>query len=147
MRTRPVKAPAAGTMRSRATVWCGGGIVPCGSCRACTVRIQPLGSPWASSKLSYVHVPSVLATVVVLVLAGDADVRAGWVRWVGIPGGCWEGYYPCIGIARAQPVPVQGPTVSPRHSRPFLGLPHTWAPAPVGTSTQANRGEIQGNIS
>ena len=62
--------------------------------RTTPVRIPPLGSPTATLKRSYVHVPRVPATVVtrgVTLLGGG--VRAGWVPGCGIPGGWWEGAY------------------------------------------------------
>ena len=37
-------------------------------------------------------------------------------------------------------------TVSPGHSRARLALPHTLAPAPVGSPPTANKGEIPWNI-
>ena len=46
------------------------------------------------------------------------------------------------GIARAQPMPYPGVTVSPRHSRPLLGPPHTSAPAPIDHRPQIHRPQI-----
>ena len=63
---------------------------------------------------------------------GVPGVGAGGHYREGIPGGYYPG--PHIGIARAQPLPVTGITVSPRHSRHppgafrTPGLPHPQIP-------------------
>ena len=99
------------------------------------VRILPLGSPTGQLKRSYVHVPSVLATVSGTVLV---DVRAGWRTRGGavggIPGGCYTGYYPAMLHWYCQ-----GPTIShsPRYLRPPGTPSPCWALRTPGSSHSA----------
>ena len=71
----------------------------------CTVRILPLGSPWMVSKRSYVQCRVVPAWSLSAVLPVRAWEAVGWgIRVLG-GGGVVPSQYPCIGIARAQPMP------------------------------------------
>ena len=81
---------------------------------------------------------------------GACAVRTGGWWEGGIPGG---EYYPA-GPTRAWlhwycQGPTDGPTVRYRVPRalqdPSRALPHTLAPAPVGTASRVNKGEIQAN--
>ena len=105
------------------------------------VRYTPLGSPWVGLKQLSVHP-----------IDCSVEGAVGWVPGEGYyPGWDWVGAIPvptlpapCIGIARAQPMPVPALTVSLRHSGARLAPPHTSAPAPT---LLANKGEIPGSIS
>ena len=69
----------------------------------------------------------------------------GWVYRVGTRRGIPGGYYPAhyIGIARAQLMPRTAVSAPARHSRPLLGLPHTWLPALSMALPGSNKGEIR----
>ena len=82
------------------------------------VRYPPLGSPWSTLKRSYVHVPVTRGPVYPSCWLGrpiPGVVRLGGYR----EGGTTQLLH--HGIARAQPMHCQGPTVSPWHSRPEPG--------------------------
>ena len=66
----------------------------------CCVRFPPLGSPWLTSNVSYVHGNGVR----VVRSWGDGH---GWVRYSGVGSG--EGYYPATLHWYCQ-----GPTDAPR---------------------------------